>query len=222
MKYSMIVGLVALLVLAACADKQPDTPGPADDTDGMVDERLAFTECMPEQRGLMCTQQYDPVCASVDTGVRCITEPCPSQQYENRGNACSACSDEKVFGYFPGTCEDMGKDTTTPPEAGGTVLADSEATGKCPAGQASYMSLTGLVCMRQYSEADLRALATCTTAAACEANESCIYPTRSTDGVQFDRTLGLRCAPQEYFNLLLHTSGAVGVDEKGEEYAVIV
>lgn len=64
----------------------------------------ALIECSPEQRGTMCTMQYDPVCASVDTGIRCITTPCPSTEYKTYGNACSACSDEKVYGYFPGEC----------------------------------------------------------------------------------------------------------------------
>ena len=64
----------------------------------------ALTECGESQRGMACTMQYDPVCASVDTGIRCITTPCPSAEYKTYGNACSACSDEKVYGYFPGEC----------------------------------------------------------------------------------------------------------------------
>lgn len=75
-------------------------------TGGAGGTQLALTECT-EPRPEMCTQQYDPVCAQVDTGVRCIKAPCPSAVYKTMGNACSACSDVKVYGYFPGECGDL-------------------------------------------------------------------------------------------------------------------
>lgn len=50
----------------------------------------------------ICTEQYLPVCASKDTGIRCVTTPCPSEENVTYGNACSACSDPKVHGYIPG------------------------------------------------------------------------------------------------------------------------
>lgn len=58
----------------------------------------------PAQRPQMCTRQYQPVCAVEDTGVRCVTTPCPSTVKRTYGNACDACSRPKVSGYVPGAC----------------------------------------------------------------------------------------------------------------------
>jgi len=66
-----------------------------------------FIQC-PEQRAQMCTREFMPVCATRDTGVRCVTAPCPSSEQKTYGNACTACADEKVIGYIANACE---KDT---------------------------------------------------------------------------------------------------------------
>jgi hypothetical protein len=47
---------------------------------------------------------YRPVCATRDTGVRCITTPCPSTEQKTFSNACTACSDPKVIRHVPGEC----------------------------------------------------------------------------------------------------------------------
>lgn len=52
-----------------------------------------------------CTREYRPVCALKDSGVRCVTTPCPSTEWKSYGNACDACSDEKVIGYRQGSCD---------------------------------------------------------------------------------------------------------------------
>ena len=54
------------------------------------------------------------MCAVRDSGVRCITEPCPSTEKPSTEeasteeasypNACSACADERVFRHRPGAC----------------------------------------------------------------------------------------------------------------------
>lgn len=54
----------------------------------------------------ICTREYRPVCAQVDTGKRCVTVPCESAVSQTRGNACDACGDSKVMGYTPGACAD--------------------------------------------------------------------------------------------------------------------
>lgn len=60
-------------------------------------------ECeMPRQKA--CTREYRPVCAEVDTGVRCIKSPCPSTEHKTFANACSACADPKVLRFVPGEC----------------------------------------------------------------------------------------------------------------------
>jgi len=63
-----------------------------------------FVQCK-SPRPEVCTEQYLPVCASKDTGIRCVTTPCPSTENVTYDNACSACSDPKVHGYIPsGEC----------------------------------------------------------------------------------------------------------------------
>ena len=62
-----------------------------------------FKQC-PDERLQMCTREYLPVCATRDTGVRCVTAPCSSSELKTYGNACTACADEKVSGYIPDAC----------------------------------------------------------------------------------------------------------------------
>jgi hypothetical protein len=60
----------------------------------------------------MCTQQHDPVCADIDTGVRCIRAPCPeARERKTFSNACMACKEAKVMGYRKGSCEGGDKAT---------------------------------------------------------------------------------------------------------------
>ena len=58
-----------------------------------------------DERPQMCTKEYRPVCGTKDTGVRCITTPCPSVEYKTYGNACTACADERVISYVTEICE---------------------------------------------------------------------------------------------------------------------
>lgn len=37
---------------------------------------------------ITCTQEYDPVCGVVDTGIRCVTTPCPSSAEKTFSNKC--------------------------------------------------------------------------------------------------------------------------------------
>jgi hypothetical protein len=67
--------------------------------------RLAFTTC-DDPRPEVCTTEYNPVCAEVDTGIRCIKAPCPSTERETFATGCTACANTNVIGYFPGACED--------------------------------------------------------------------------------------------------------------------
>ncbi len=62
-----------------------------------------LTNC-PEERPQICTRDYRPVCATKDTGVRCVTTPCPSTEQKTYSNACSACADSKVIGHIPEAC----------------------------------------------------------------------------------------------------------------------
>lgn len=87
--------LIALTVsITACASANLSTESKT---------KPELTLC-PEQRPQMCTMDYRPVCASRDTGVRCVTAPCPSTEQKTYSNACSACTDVKVIGYIPDEC----------------------------------------------------------------------------------------------------------------------
>lgn len=57
--------------------------------------------CEASQRGAFCTQQYEPVCGL--TQVECITTPCDPVP-QSFGNACTACSNERVLSYTEGVC----------------------------------------------------------------------------------------------------------------------
>lgn len=87
----------AMLILLCTACAQAPEPAP------LADEP-ALTHCT-EPRPQACTREYNPVCASRDTGIRCVTTPCPSAEWKTYGNGCDACADSKVIGHRPGECE---------------------------------------------------------------------------------------------------------------------
>jgi len=66
---------------------------------------IKCTEPRPE----ICTNEYKPVCATRDTGVRCVTTPCQTMEKKTYGNACAACRDQKVLGYQLGACQSAPK-----------------------------------------------------------------------------------------------------------------
>ncbi len=65
-----------------------------------------YHECADEDRNVACTKEYDPVCAEVDTGIRCVTTPCPSTEWKTYSNACVACSNPTTLGWKEGACEE--------------------------------------------------------------------------------------------------------------------
>lgn len=58
--------------------------------------------CEDEGRGVFCTQQYQPVCGL--TQVECVTTPCDPVE-RAYGNACTACSNDRVISYTEGLCD---------------------------------------------------------------------------------------------------------------------
>lgn len=95
---SLISGLLFALLQACSTAVEEES----------VKTQQGFTGC-DTQRPEMCTREYQPVCGHVDTGIRCVTTPCPSERHKTYGNACSACADDKVIGFEQGTCESYGK-----------------------------------------------------------------------------------------------------------------
>ncbi|MFT3807528.1 hypothetical protein [Arenimonas sp.] len=79
-----------------------ETPPPAETTP--LPEAEATPVACTDPRPQACTMDYRPVCATRDTGIRCVTTPCPSSEQKTFGNACSACGDPKVSQYVKGEC----------------------------------------------------------------------------------------------------------------------
>jgi len=67
----------------------------------------------PEQRREVCPQIYRPVCGRIDTGIRCVTTPCPSFTTRTFGNACSACGHAEVISFRDGRCDSDKTEATT-------------------------------------------------------------------------------------------------------------
>lgn len=91
--------LLRLIVLTASLTACASPTIPTEST-----TKPELTQC-PEQRPQICTMDYRPVCATRDTGVRCVTSPCPSTEQKTYSNACSACADAKVIGHLPDECQ---------------------------------------------------------------------------------------------------------------------
>jgi hypothetical protein len=111
----MFLGALLLFAGACAHDRgasaETDTLPPAMPPPALVVDAPASTpadESKPsictEPRPQMCTMDYRPVCATRDTGVRCIKAPCPSSEQKTYSNGCSACSDATVSEYVEGEC----------------------------------------------------------------------------------------------------------------------
>ena len=99
-KLNILFGTVIVtLLIASCQDNKPTKPQTPDSTSPVGN----FTECT-DPRPQACTREFRPVCSQVDTGVRCVTTPCPSTENKTSSNACTACADPKVHGYWLSAC----------------------------------------------------------------------------------------------------------------------
>jgi hypothetical protein len=94
--------LPLLLLLAACS-QAPVASEPPPPADPPKEEKNAPVTCT-DPRPQVCTMIYAPVCATRDTGVRCITTPCPSTEQVTKSSSCNACSDPKVISWVKGEC----------------------------------------------------------------------------------------------------------------------
>jgi arsenite methyltransferase len=70
-----------------------------------VAETTGITVTCTEPRRPMCTREYRPVCALRDTGIRCVTEPCPTVEWKTYTNGCTACANPDVIGHRPNACD---------------------------------------------------------------------------------------------------------------------
>ena len=101
MKPSTLLALLLCFFISACQEKSEQAQ--TDKSEQTEESMQTLIQC-PDNRPEVCTQIYQPVCGLVDTGIRCITTPCPSAEYKTFGNACTACSDKNVTGYSEGEC----------------------------------------------------------------------------------------------------------------------
>ncbi len=91
----LLVILLSAFLLGSCQPaKKPSNP---------FVEPVNLVECK-QPRPEACTKEYRPVCAQKDTGVRCVTTPCPSTEDVTASNACVACADPKTFSYRLEAC----------------------------------------------------------------------------------------------------------------------
>jgi len=81
------------IVLVACSEHARGVPA----------SNVVAVECH-DPRPEMCTQEYRPVCATRDNGVRCVTTPCDSTENATYPNGCTACADPDVYYFRPGAC----------------------------------------------------------------------------------------------------------------------
>jgi len=57
-----------------------------------------------QPRPEICTQEYNPVCATKNSGIICVTTPCPSIEEKTYATGCMACADPKLIKYKQGKC----------------------------------------------------------------------------------------------------------------------
>jgi hypothetical protein len=175
-----------------------------------------------EQSAEACTLEYDPVCAFVDNGVRCITTPCPSNDAITYGNSCSACADN-AFSYYQGRCEDhvfvVCLETVTgfdPEEY--AIDSGGICVEICPGNYDPYVTQTGItLCIMHYGVEEIESWQTCERSSDdCE----CVKAYETT-GEQQIEDAKYRCVPQMYAERLLFRSGIDRLDEEGEQSVVI-
>jgi hypothetical protein len=98
----LVIQIIAFGVLFLCIGLYVATISGSKDTQE-VDSR--FKQCQ-DPRPEMCTKDYRPVCAIINTTVLCVTDDCPLIKEVTYSNGCTACSDSKVIKFKPGACKE--------------------------------------------------------------------------------------------------------------------
>ena len=58
-----------------------------------------------ENEPTMCIDLYQPVCGQIDTGIRCVTTPCPSSEEKTFSNSCYLQQAKAVY-LYDGECKE--------------------------------------------------------------------------------------------------------------------
>ena len=99
-KLNLLFSMIGItLLITSCQDNTRTPPQKPD----AITPVSNFKKCT-DPRPQICTREFRPVCSQVDTGVRCVTTPCPSTEKKTSSNACTACADPKVHGYWLNAC----------------------------------------------------------------------------------------------------------------------
>ncbi len=183
-------------------------------------QEATFTQC--ETQPEVCTLDYNPVCALVDNGVRCITEPCPSTDAVTFPNGCNACANT-ALGHYPGTCEEQLFVICEPTITGFSAEDFAEQNNgvcvdTCPGNYDAYVTQIGVqVCIAHYGEEEINEWPVCEASSdTC----SCVRATETTDGQQIENAQ-FRCVPEQYGERLLFRSGMERLDETGQPATLI-
>ena len=71
--------------------------------DVTIQDEFMVTLPLVDDNPVACDQRYNPVCAAFNTGIQCVTTPCPTEVYKTYGNRCHAdAADSPVL--FDGEC----------------------------------------------------------------------------------------------------------------------
>ena len=103
-----VISRAALPLLAlsiACNSTVMDPP--RSDLPASVEELAAapgVTLCDPASRPGTCLANWIPVCGYHDNRLACATSYCPPIERRTYSNACTACADQLVYGWFEGEC----------------------------------------------------------------------------------------------------------------------
>ena len=181
-------------------------------------EKTSFTEC--ETQTEICTMEYNPVCALIDNGIRCITEPCASFDAETRSNACTACTD--AIGYYKKSCEENrfviceevnGFNIQQLASDSGWICLDI-----CPHNYDSYTTQIGAkMCIKHYGVEKISTWSVCDKSTdSCD----CVKTYETTKGEPIVDA-EYRCVPEQYAERLLFRGGTDRLDENGESSVVI-
>jgi hypothetical protein len=106
---TLLIALVGVLALGCQVSpvnkqKQAQTHSKNNTAKKIIISSIKTVHACKEPRSQMCTKEYRPVCAEVDTGIRCIKAPCPSSKPVTKSNACVACADKNVLSFVEGAC----------------------------------------------------------------------------------------------------------------------
>jgi hypothetical protein len=95
--------------------------GKSDVSSADIAEEKGVGEAEDDSSPIFCTADYAPVCGQIDTGIRCITTPCPSFEEKTYSNKCTLSVAKATF-LYEGECKESSEKetekeiTATPPK----------------------------------------------------------------------------------------------------------